>query len=420
MRERPEPHGRRTGGRRAVALAVVFAVALATRLLWIHGAGGSDAYVVDPLAIDGWGAIAASLAQGDGFALPAPDGQPTPSAWRAPVYPLVLAGWFVVWGDDPAEGRLLQAVLGATAAALLLGLAIALTGSWPVATAASLLWAVQYKDWDLSLRLWSESLVTVVLLLAVPAWRRAVARASGRAAALAGAVIGVAALTRPEVILAVPFFAAIGARATGRGNRLAWALALLCGAALVVAPWMARNARLAGHLVLGDTSAGFNLYQGALSAAYVPARDFSPHGRAALALPDEFARDAALRARAWERIAAAPGAYLRRAARRAAMSLVNLVDPEASWRPTRASLLALPLYALAVLGGGLLARRGQAPTVALVGAMLGTSVVAHALTVAMLRTVLPYLPYLCVFATVGAVGAAQWLWRRRGPSARGR
>ncbi|MFN8644335.1 MAG: hypothetical protein U0802_22765 [Candidatus Binatia bacterium] len=112
----------------------------------------------------------------------------------APVYPAVLA-WFLV-AAMTRRRRVLQAALGAVVAALLLLLAEAMTGSLPVATAAALGWALQYKDWELSLRLWSEPLATAVLLLFVLAWRRAVRGGRWPAAGLAGALSGVAALTR--------------------------------------------------------------------------------------------------------------------------------------------------------------------------------------------------------------------------------
>ncbi|MFN8644336.1 MAG: hypothetical protein U0802_22770 [Candidatus Binatia bacterium] len=210
----------------------------------------------------------------------------------------------------------------------------------------------------------------------------------------------------------------IGALAARRGRRASWASAALVGAVLVIAPWALRTARVAGRPVLGDTSAGFNLYQGALSADYVPARDFPPDGRAALAAGDEFARDRLLRARALEQIAAALGDYLPSRAAPRGVCFVHLVDPEVSWRPTRASLLALPVYVLAVFGGALLARRGERATVALVVALLAASVVTHALTVGMVRASLPYLPYLCLFATVGALAAARAVAGRVGGATR--
>jgi len=90
-----------------VLLPAILVVALAARLLFCVAVVGLDAW--------GWGdepdyhRHASDIAVGRGFLTP--NGEPT--AARPPLYPIVLAGVYRVFGPSHAAGRIFQMVLGA-------------------------------------------------------------------------------------------------------------------------------------------------------------------------------------------------------------------------------------------------------------------------------------------------------------------
>lgn len=100
--------------------------------------------------------------------------------------------------------------------------------------------------------------------------RRAPTRSLGATqwAALTGAVIGVAALSKTFALLLVPLLGLWLTLRAARVRRLGWRRGLLLlavsgvAAALVIAPWVARNVALHGQFVLISTNGGSNLHQG--------------------------------------------------------------------------------------------------------------------------------------------------------------
>jgi 4-amino-4-deoxy-L-arabinose transferase-like glycosyltransferase len=173
---------------------------------------------------------------------PAPSGPNEPTAFRPPAYPLLLGGVLVaadgLHGGFWTAGRLVNAVLGTLAVALIGVIALELWGP-RVAVVAMALGAV-----DLPLVLVGGSLLTEPLFVALVLAATAVAlharrvRRPGWWAALAGALVGLATLTRPTgLVLLVPLALAVA----WRPRRPAAALALGLAAAAVIAPWTARN-----------------------------------------------------------------------------------------------------------------------------------------------------------------------------------
>lgn len=204
--------------------------------------------------------IAAHLAAGDGFL--APEG--TPTARRPPAYPVFLAGLYAVTGADPVAGRLAQVLLGATVIFLTWHVARRLFGAGVAIVSAALVALNPFLIF-ISGYLLTENLFLVLLLGAfalLPA-PRAWATASWRRVTIVGALLGLATLTRPsglpmlEWMLVATLLLAGGAW-KARGARVAVAA---LAALLVVAPWYARNARVAGGWVL-TTHGGITFYQG--------------------------------------------------------------------------------------------------------------------------------------------------------------
>ena len=180
------------------------------------------------------------LAHGTGFVRPAEyltQGISVPTAERAPLYPLVLAGLTKLGAGGADAQRLLGALTGAgtIAAAGLLGrrlagervglLAAGLAAVYPTLVAADG-------------ALMTESLYGMLAALSlVAAYRLLDAPGAGRALVL-GAIVALAALTRGEALLLFPLLLLPLVRRPG-GLRAA---AIACVAfAVVLAPWTARN-----------------------------------------------------------------------------------------------------------------------------------------------------------------------------------
>jgi 4-amino-4-deoxy-L-arabinose transferase-like glycosyltransferase len=188
--------------------------------------------------------IARSLADGEGFPRSGYLLYGGPSAIRGPGYPLLLAGVYAVSGDSMDAGRVAGAILGALAVWLLY-LVVRRIWGVPTALVAAALAAVFPPLVLLSRDLLSESLFIVLELAAVVAvlnFRRA--GGALRWALVAGALVGLAALTRNTafaLVIAIPIGLCLG-NPLRRPGLLAAPAVGLAAAALVVAPWAIRNA----------------------------------------------------------------------------------------------------------------------------------------------------------------------------------
>ena len=159
--------------------------------------------------------------------------------------------------------RLAQALLGAALAPLSWALARRVGFSERAAHWAAVIVAVFPLLVAYPLALASENLFVPLLMLALVLTLRASERGRARDHALAGLVLGLAALTRSVVTAFVPLaalWAWWAAREKRAGLRNA-ALMVLCFV-LVTAPWAVRNTRLHGQPTWVETSLGYNLYVG--------------------------------------------------------------------------------------------------------------------------------------------------------------
>ena len=190
--------------------------------------------------------LAAAVAEGRGLVHDFPFGYPHPTAFRPPLYPLLLGGVYAVAGARLGAAQALNVALGTGVAVLAAALSWRLAG--PRAGVVTGLVAAVYPPLifndgvplsePLGLLL---LLVTVLLLL-------------DERTAWAGVAAGLLVLTR---LSAQVFVVVLGVWVLWR---LGWrrALSFLGCAALVLAPWVARNWVRLGAPVL-VTSVGFNL-----------------------------------------------------------------------------------------------------------------------------------------------------------------
>lgn len=176
----------------------------------------------------------------------APFGVPHPALWKAPVYPLWVGALYSAGGAHPGWVKAAQVVFGVAVIVLVWLLADRLFGP-RAAVAAAFLVAIYPMAFQYEELLYSEAIAAPLLLaVLLLAWTR---RPGARRAALTGAVLGLAMLTRPSLgtlgaAIVVAWIAMAGWR-RGIGLTIAAGLA----AALVIAPWTIRNHHVDGGFV---------------------------------------------------------------------------------------------------------------------------------------------------------------------------
>lgn len=202
-----------------------------------------------------------SIAAGEGYARSGYLLQGGPAAIRGPGYPYLLGATYAAGGNSVTAARLLNAALGALAVLLLYLIAKRVWGRRTALLAAAFT-AVFPPLVLLSRDLVSESLFIPLELgavLCVLEFRRS--GGSWRWSAAAGALCGLAILTRNTgFVLAIPI--ALGlwrGRDRPLGPALAGPLVALACAAVVISPWLLRDAAEFGRFVPVTTSGGIGL-----------------------------------------------------------------------------------------------------------------------------------------------------------------
>ena len=183
--------------------------------------------------------------------------------FRPPAYPLVLAA--VTLGRDDAipAAKVVNALLGAAAAAMLAALSARIFRRRSVAIATGVAAAVFPSLVLLATDVQSEPLFMVFFLLAGLCLLAAADRGSWPAALAGGGALGLAALTRPSALALVPLLAAfLFDRRHTRSAALGLAGAALAGLVLCLAPWTVRNALRFHELIPVSDAAGVSLYAG--------------------------------------------------------------------------------------------------------------------------------------------------------------
>ena len=212
--------------------------------------------------------LATSLVDGRGFAFAA-----GPTSLRPPLYPFLVAStWEIAGTRSLVAVRLLQVLAGVASAwlAFLIGRRLYDERAGLVAAAIVLFYpALVFAN----VLILTETLFALLVLVVVWTTLRLIDRPTFAMGLLAGAAIGLAALTRsvlwpfPVVLAALAVWWTPGTLV----RRGAIALAIVAGFAVVVGPWAVRNTRLQGVPVLVDTMGGMNLRMGNY--------EYTPHDR---------------------------------------------------------------------------------------------------------------------------------------------
>ncbi len=357
------------------------------------------------------------LAHGEGFRRIFED---VPTAEHPPLFICLLALFDLFGADGFLAQKLLVGLVG-TATVVLIGLLGRRVGGDRVGLIAASLAAVYPLLWLVDGSLMSESLYgffVVAVLLAAYAYRDA---RTARRAAVLGALVGLAALTRGEALLLVPLLAvallALGplpARA-----RIEHIGALVAAFAVVLAPWTIRNLATFKSPVLISTNSegvwvGANCHQ-TYYGPIIGLWDFPCYGRRPAG--DESQQSAEYRRRGMD--------YLRDHAGRLPLVLAARVGrvwdvfrpaqqrayEAGEGRPARSERLGVWVYWLlvpfAAAGAWLLRRRGQPLAILLVPLVLVT--LTALLTYGTTRFRLAAEPAILVLAAV----AVDALLRRR-------
>jgi len=212
-------------------------------------------------SIDGYHEIALQLAQGHGFAV---DSESGPTAARAPLYPMLVAALYRVFGPVAAPVMWAHAILGALTCALLFLLGRRMFDAATGLTAGTLFafypphlaWSWYIMSETLLVLLLVASCLALVRLLQVPSHRRALA---------AGALFGLTALCNSVILFLPPIL--LFAAAVARRYRRAYlhpALLLLVTMWAVVLPWTARNQAAFHRLIPVNWGAGWTYMKGLL------------------------------------------------------------------------------------------------------------------------------------------------------------
>lgn len=356
-----------------LALAGVIGLGIVLRLAhlaWVREAPFFSSLLLDARAYDEW---AQQIAGGTWIG--------TTAFWVDPLYAYVLGAVYGIAGHDLLVPRLLNAALGVATALVVAATAWRVWGSRLAAVAAALLVALFVPAIHFEGQI--EKTALTIFLLSVGLYLFLIG--TTRAIALAGVVIGLAALARGNMLLFVPLAAlalALGwdrepgdPLAATRPRRLQRAALLLgCGVPVILLATV-HNYLATGELVPTTTNLGINLYLGNhpnnLHGYYDAPAFLTPSTNTEV--PD-FRREAQRRSgrtlgdrelssfwtgQAWESIAADPGLAVSRELKKLQLALHNDEVPDsesveliALWSP----VVSAPVFwfgqllALAVLG----------------------------------------------------------------------
>lgn len=205
--------------------------------------------------------VADRIARGLGYTWAWPDGVVTYAAHYPVGYPALLAPFYALFGAHPVVAMLVNALLGAASVYAVHRL-VAVNGSRLGALLAALLLAVHPALVLYTPALMTEGVAAAVVTLAAWLCQRASARGWG-ALVVAGVVLGLGILIRPQLLLAAPLLGLLASSASGGGwRRLGRAAVVTALAVATCLPWTARNCARLEACVFVSANGGWNLLIG--------------------------------------------------------------------------------------------------------------------------------------------------------------
>lgn len=241
---------------------IIFLVAFGIRLLALQD-NAREALKVQTAVTEGYkhtgrllreGGISSFLSSSSPLSDPNHLGHP-------PGYSILIAIVSVFTSDTDAALQFIQITADALAAVLIFLIACALF-STSIASIAGLLVAFAPQFTYNSTLLLPDTLAIVPLLLAVYCLVRAARRTHPVLFIAAGALVGVSCWLRANAMMLAPFMALAIPLLFERGRRVRYALALIGGMLLVVAPLTIRNYIVYDHFIPVSLGAGQTLLEG--------------------------------------------------------------------------------------------------------------------------------------------------------------
>src|SRR5258707_7642140 len=178
-----------------------------------------------------------------------------------PGYPLVLAGIFKAFGESDTAIEFVQIFCDSLAAVFVFLIAGELM-SGCVAVVAGILAALSPQFAYYSVLLLPDSLAVLPILVAVYFLIRALKHPRLLSFALAGVFIGLSCWLRANALLLSPILACLVPLFLARGRRLRYSLALVFGAAILIAPITIKNAIVFHRFIPLSLGAGQKLLEG--------------------------------------------------------------------------------------------------------------------------------------------------------------
>ncbi|MCK4546915.1 MAG: glycosyltransferase family 39 protein [Candidatus Eisenbacteria sp.] len=182
-------------------------------------------------------------------------GYPSSETFRTPVYPLFVAMMYSLFAGKLAAVLLLQVLLDVVVVFLTYLLGMEVFESRGTGQVAGFLYAISLLPPYFCTRLRTEILFTLILVIGVLIFVKALKVLRPWTFALAGLLIGVATLVKPATLL-LPVLMGAVAVWQGRGGRprraVIGAVVLLAAFAVTISPWQFRNYRLYGHYALSS------------------------------------------------------------------------------------------------------------------------------------------------------------------------
>jgi hypothetical protein len=203
--------------------------------------------------------------------------QPAPTAYRPPLYPLLLS--VIAAGDDRIPSlnvAITHVLLGVATVGVtfLLGWRLAL-GPWSLLAAG--LVAVDPILLNQSTLVMTETLATLLGALCLWSLARFHSAPNLANAGLAGAMIGMAILCRPTFLpWLLPVALVMAWNSGGRQSKVLHVAALIGCTAVVLAPWTVRNYRVFGKPIATTTHGGYTLLLGNNESYYAWVREGKP------------------------------------------------------------------------------------------------------------------------------------------------
>lgn len=262
--EEPPFHHRSQASRRRIILicSVIFLTAFVCRLLsWQDNR--FEARKVQTMVTEGYKHTARILRDGgvsSFFDSSSPLADPN-HLGHPPGYPVLIAVVFGLFGESDSALQIVQLLADSAAAVVVFLIAFALFNA-STATIAGLLVALAPQFTYNSVMLLPDTLAVLPVLLAVYCLVRATKSPRLVWFITAGALVGLSCWLRANAMLLTPFMAAALPLLFERGRRLRYALALVGGSVLVIAPLTLRNAIVYGHFVPVSLGAGQTFLEG--------------------------------------------------------------------------------------------------------------------------------------------------------------